>query len=102
MPDRKSPSNPRKAVSLGYEHGKDPVPHVLAKGEGVAADEIIRLAKELGVPICENESLVESLLRLDYQQDIPEELFTVVAEILAFAYEIMGRSPESPGRGSHR
>lgn len=82
----------KRAVGLGYEHGKDAKPHVLSKGEGVIAEEILRTARAQNIPITTDKTgLVDTLFRLDYMQDIPEELFTVVAEILVFAYESMGK-----------
>ena len=82
---------PKKAVGLRYKHGEDERPHVVTRGEGVIAEEILRIAREEGVPIKKDTGLVDSLLRLDYMQGIPEELFAMVAEILVFAYETMGR-----------
>ena len=83
---------PKRAVGLGYEHGKDAKPHVVSKGEGVIAEEILRQARASKTAITQDTTgLVDTLFRLDYMQDIPEELFTVVAEILVFAYESMGK-----------
>lgn len=85
---------PKRAVGLAYEHGKDDRPYVVGKGEGVVAEEILRQARAQRIPITEDKSgLVDTLFRLDYMQDIPEDLFVVVAEILVFAYESMGREP---------
>ena len=81
----------KKAVSLQYPQGKVPV--VLEKGEGVIAEKILAIAKELNLPIYENESLVEQLMKLDYMQEIPEDLYELVAIILAFAYEALGKTP---------
>lgn len=81
----------RKAVALGYDPGKDGAPKVLAKGSGYVADRIIELAKEKGVKFYEDAALVEALSVIDIGQDIPEELYRVVAEILAFIYSIDSR-----------
>jgi len=82
----------KRAVGLGYEHGKDQKPHLVTKGEGVVAEEILRQARANQIPVTtDTTGLVDTLFRLDYMQDIPEELFAVVAEILVFAYESMGR-----------
>ena len=82
---------PRRAVGLSYEHGVDDKPFVVTRGEGVAAEEILRIAREKNIPIHQDSGLVDSLIRLDYMQDIPEELFFLVAEVLVFAYRTMGK-----------
>ena len=83
-----------KAVGVRYKHGSDERPFVVARGEGVVAEEILKAARENRIPIKKDNGLVDSLLRLDYMQEIPEELFYLVAEILVFAYETMGRDLE--------
>jgi len=84
----------KRAVGLRYTHGEDEIPKVVSRGEGVIAEEILRIARENQVPIREDAGLVDALLRLDYMQDIPEELFVMVAEVLVFAYETLGREIE--------
>ncbi|CAM2065826.1 EscU/YscU/HrcU family type III secretion system export apparatus switch protein [Sulfidibacter corallicola] len=85
------PRKPTKAVGLKYEHGKDAKPYVVSRGQGVIAEEILRAARENQVPIKQDSGLVETLLKLDYMQEIPEELFMMVAEVLVFAYEALGK-----------
>ena len=86
-----SSAKPKKAVGLHYQHGVDEKPYVVSRGQGVVAEEILRFAREQDIPIRKDTGLVDSLLRLDYMQEIPAELFNMVAEILVFAYETMGR-----------
>ncbi len=50
------------------------------------ADLILERAKENGIPVQEDSSLVEVLSKLDIDQEIPPELYTLVAEILSFVY----------------
>ena len=76
----------RKAVALRYRSGQDEAPKVAAKGQGRLADKIMALAREHGIPIKEDPDLVEVLARLEVDQEIPAELYMVVAEILAFVY----------------
>ena len=52
------------------------------------ADRIIRTAKENNVPVFENSGLVDTLLQLDIGDNIPPELYSVVAEILVFISNI--------------
>lgn len=76
----------KKAVALKYEPGEPKAPVVVAKGQGLIADQILEKAKESGVPVQEDASLVEVLSKLDVDQEIPVELYTLVAEILSFVY----------------
>lgn len=77
----------RKAVALKYEPGDNrAAPVLVAKGKGQIADRILEKAKESGVPVQEDASLVEVLSKLDVDQEIPPELYTLVAEILSFVY----------------
>lgn len=63
-------------------------PKIVAKGKGYVADNILKTAKEHDIPVQEDPSLVEVLGKLDLDQQIPPELYQVVAEILAFVYRI--------------
>jgi flagellar biosynthesis protein len=76
----------KKAVALKYEKSSDHAPRVTAKGARKIAERIIELAGEKGIPITEDPDLVGALMKLDLQDEIPQELYKVVAEILAFAY----------------
>ncbi|CAH0119791.1 hypothetical protein PAE9249_02299 [Paenibacillus sp. CECT 9249] len=76
----------RKAVALKYEPEKGEAPTVVAKGRGLVAQAILDKAKESGVPIQEDASLVEVLSKIDLDQQIPPELYQLVAEILTFIY----------------
>lgn len=84
---------PSKAVALKYD-GKS-APKVTATGEGALAEEIVRIAREAGVPLYENPELVGVLSQLDLGEEIPETLYRVIAEIIAFAYYIQGKTPEN-------
>lgn len=80
------------AVALKYDGNR--APEVTATGRGALADQIIQLAREHGIPLYENPELVDILARLDLGEEIPETLYRIVAEILAFAFHIQGRVPE--------
>ena len=87
----------QKAVALKYVPKQDRAPKVTAKGSGVVADKIIQLAKEHGIPIKEDPALTEVLSQLDFYQEIPPSVYTVVAEILAFVYSMNNRWSSSQG-----
>ncbi|MDD3880360.1 MAG: EscU/YscU/HrcU family type III secretion system export apparatus switch protein [Syntrophomonas sp.] len=77
-----------KAVALRYDMEKDEVPVVVAKGQGFIAEKIKKVAKESGVPLKEDRELADYLMALDLYEEIPTELYAVVAEILAFIYRM--------------
>ncbi|ASJ54462.1 hypothetical protein BP422_13390 [Brevibacillus formosus] len=78
----------KQAVALKYQAGIMEAPKIVAKGRGYVADNILKTAKEHEIPVQEDPSLVEVLGKLDLDQQIPPELYQVVAEILAFVYRI--------------
>ncbi|HUC90993.1 MAG TPA: EscU/YscU/HrcU family type III secretion system export apparatus switch protein [Paenibacillus sp.] len=76
----------KKAVALKYEPETRTAPAVVAKGSGRIAESILERAREHGIPVQEDASLVEVLSKLDIDQEIPPELYALVAEILSFVY----------------
>ena len=82
----------KKAVALGYKHEKQPAPKVLASGKGEGAAKIISLAKEHGVPIKEEEDLIEILSKLDLGDEIPPNMYKAVAEVFAFIYQMANKT----------
>jgi flagellar biosynthesis protein len=83
----------QKAVALYYD-GKN-APHVSAKGTGEVAKQIIAIAQEHGVPLCDNSALVDLLVTLELGDEIPEALYIAVAYIIAFAYQLEGKIPDA-------
>ena len=86
---------PKSAVGLKYQQGEQQAPTIIAKGFGDLADEIIALAKENGVLVHEDPHLSEFLTTLDLGQTIPDELYHVIAELIAFSYVLQGKFPDS-------
>jgi flagellar biosynthetic protein FlhB len=86
-------TNPTEfAVALKYEEGSMHAPRVIAKGQGLMAKRIRELAIEAGIPILERKPLARALYRLvEVGQEIPEEFYSAVAEILAYVYELTGK-----------
>ena len=78
----------QKAVALAYDPARNRAPQVVGKGLGRLADIIIHIARRSGVAIHEDADLVGFLLALDIGDEIPEELYVAVAEILAFIYQL--------------
>lgn len=76
------------AVALKYDLDKNQAPVVVASGRGLIADGIVEKAKESGVPIQSDPTLVQLLSQLNINEAIPEELYQVVAEVFAFVYRV--------------
>ncbi len=78
----------KRAVALKYDPHQDNAPRLAAKGMGAAAEKILELAAQKGIPVKEDPDLVLSLMELDWHEEIPPVLYQVIAEVLAFAYRM--------------
>ncbi|MGE3165477.1 MAG: EscU/YscU/HrcU family type III secretion system export apparatus switch protein [Planctomycetota bacterium] len=89
--------NRQLAVALGYQPESDAAPRVLAAGRGAVAQRIQIEAQRHGVPLRTEPELAEFLAQVPVSDEIPEELYPAVAEILAFLLhldrEALGRGP---------
>jgi flagellar biosynthesis protein len=81
------------AVALQYDG--ESAPRVTAKGRDHLADQIIQLARQHGVPLQENEPLASMLAKVELGEEIPETLYLAVAQVIAFAYHLSGKIPDS-------
>ena len=79
---------PKSAVSLQYKKGKNAAPKITAKGQGWVAENIIKMAQEKNIPIREDKDLLHLLSEIDVGQEVPESLYKVVAELLAWVYQL--------------
>ena len=82
----------KKAVALQYDGKTAPI--VSATGEGLLAEEIIALARDLNIPLYENAELTEMLSTLELGDQIPHELYIIIAQIIALAYKLKGEKPD--------
>ena len=80
------PDKPRRASALRYEGTG--APKVTASGQGLIADRIVEVARENGIPVREDPALAEALASLELDTEIPEDLYTAVAEAIAWAYTL--------------
>jgi flagellar biosynthesis protein len=76
----------RRASALHYEGTG--APKVTASGQGYIADRIVEVARENGIPVREDPALAEALASLELDTEIPEDLYTAVAEAIAWAYTL--------------
>lgn len=91
MEHKKESETRKKAVALRYDIDRDQAPRVVAKGYGLLAERIAELARESGVAVKEDHKLADYLMSLDLYEEIPSELYPIVAEILAFIYAMERR-----------
>ena len=72
------------AVAIKYIKDETPAPIIVAMGTGLIAQKIKEIAKEHNVPIVENKPLAREMFKkASVGDEIPQELWTAVAEILA-------------------
>ncbi len=90
------PALPAGAVALRYDSDSRSAPDVVAKGKGEVAEKILKLAKEHGVPVREDKDLLQLLAVCDVGDEIPVELYTAVAELLAYLYGLNGELAVTP------
>jgi flagellar biosynthesis protein FlhB len=77
------------AVALKYDIGNTMAPKVVAKGKDLLAQKIKSIAKENNVPMHEDVQLARALYKAcEVGQDIPENLFKAVAQILAYIFKL--------------
>jgi flagellar biosynthesis protein len=78
----------KRSIALGYDPNLDRAPKVLAKGLGPVADAILAIAREHNIHIYQDPTLARSLYVLELGQEVPEEFYIAIAEVLAFLYRI--------------
>lgn len=79
--------NTKKAAALKYDFGST-APIVTAAGIGHIADKIIEKAEETQVPLVENKELAGLLTNIDVGEQIPEQLYDVVAKVIAYVMDV--------------
>ena len=83
------------AVAIKYDKDKGGAPKIVAKGMRKNAEAIKEIARQAGVPILRNVPLAQALHKLDLEEEIPEELYEAVAEVLNFVYELKEREAKA-------
>jgi flagellar biosynthetic protein FlhB len=77
------------AVALKYTEGKMGAPKVVAKGSDQVAAKIREIAAENNVPLLEAPPLARALHKhTEIGDQIPEALYTAVAEVLAYVFQL--------------
>ncbi len=86
-------SNPTElAVAIRYDPRTMPAPLVLAKGAGLVAQRIRRLALEHGIPVVERKPLAQILYKtVEVGEVVPPDHYQAVAEVLRYVYQLQGK-----------
>ncbi len=85
---------PSTPIAVALEYDGDNPPVVNARGIGPIANEIIKIAKQHGIPLQQDNELIEVLCDLNLGDEIPENLYKSIAEVIAFAYILTGKFPK--------
>lgn len=88
MEPEKNKKKFKKVAALKYDKDKDNAPRIIAKGKGKLAEKLLKVASENDIPIQEDQDIVDILVRLNIGEEIPRELYQVIAEILSFIYQL--------------
>ncbi|WP_019215240.1 EscU/YscU/HrcU family type III secretion system export apparatus switch protein [Legionella tunisiensis] len=81
----------QQAIALRYD-GKS-APKVTAKGEGLLAEHIVKIARERGIPLQQDKELTALLAEVHLNEEIPPKLYLAVAQLLTFLYYVNGKTP---------
>jgi flagellar biosynthetic protein FlhB len=95
-------TNPTElSVAVQYDPQEMAAPVVVAKGAGVLAQRIRRLALENNIPIVERKPLAQLLYKeVDIGKPIPTDAYAAVAEVLAYVYQLQGKKLPMPPRAA--
>lgn len=84
------------AIALKYDLGKDSAPRVVAKGMDELAQRIKKIASEHNIPLHEDRELARALYKVcEVGDEIPQDLFKAVAQILAYIYKLKNNRKKS-------
>jgi flagellar biosynthetic protein FlhB len=95
-------TNPTElAIAIKYDPVEMQAPIVVAKGAGVMAQKIRRIALENAIPIVERKPLAQVLYKaVKVGSVIPIEQYAAVAEVLRYVYQLQGKAvPKVTGQG---
>ena len=87
--ENQDPSKTRRlqAAALQYDQERHEAPVIVAKGSSAVAERIVALAKKHDIPLQRDPELLQILMKLEINQEIPENVFHAVAEVLPMVYK---------------
>ncbi len=77
----------KKVTAISYDE-HDAAPKIVAKGQGFIAENILKKSEEYDIPVIKDDRLLKMLDNINIGDYIPEELYEVVAEVLAFVVRL--------------
>lgn len=81
-------AKPLMATALHYDPKQGGAPRVVASGQRKVAEQILAEAKKHNISIYEDAALTAALSSVNLGEEIPAELYRVVAEVLAYIYRV--------------
>ena len=84
MSDTTDKKNRIKAAALRYNAATDDIPRIVGLGQGKVAEKILQTARQNDIPVVEDDALAAVLNDLNVGDEIPEELYQMIAEVLVF------------------
>ena len=75
---------PSRTLAVALHYDAPNAPRVVATGRGRIGQRIIEVAREHGVPLEQNAALAEALSTIPLDDQIPEQLYVAVAQIIGF------------------
>lgn len=100
--EKKNGKKIKEVAALRYSPDKDRAPSIVALGKGEAAEKIIEAAQKSEIPIYEDKELAHTLNALHIGDEIPPELYEVVAQILVFVSRVDSSYGELYGSNKKR
>ncbi|AMJ60682.1 EscU/YscU/HrcU family type III secretion system export apparatus switch protein [Bosea sp. PAMC 26642] len=87
-----------RQIAVALEYDGQGAPRVTAKGRGELAQRIVDTGREHGVAIEENAVLAQALSAVELDDQIPEELYRAVAQVIAFVLSLRGEMRDATAR----
>jgi flagellar biosynthesis protein len=88
MIDKRKPNSDKRKKAAALEYTGVGAPRVVAKGEGLIAEQIEAVARRNDVPLLQDSLLASVLVNVPLGDEIPENFYFAVAEVLAHIYRI--------------
>ena len=79
-----------KSLAVALQYAAPHAPKVTAIGRGEMARRIADIGSASGVPVSRNPELAVALSNVEIDQEIPENLYRAVAEVLAYILRVSG------------
>ena len=79
------------SVAISYDRAAMDAPQIVAKGADHLAFRIREIARKHEVPIVENKPVARALYKMEVGDEVPEEMFKAVAEVLAYVYSLKNK-----------